>query len=283
MGTAGFNAPQYKTTTRVQWEAAAQAWDRWDPTLTGWLGAATDRMLDLAGVDTGAAVLDVAAGAGGQTLAAARRGGPTGRVLATDISPAILEYAAYRCAALGNVTTREMDGEDLAVDPGQYGSVISRLGLMYFPDQQRALRGMREALRPGGRVAAIVFGPAEANGFFAVPVSIVRRHAQLPPPVPGQPGPFSLGGPGVMATALTTAGFTDVVVEELDAPLRMPSAADCLRFAQESFGALHQMLSGLPPAEQDQAWAEVSDALRQFEGPDSFVGPCRLLVAAGIR
>jgi len=78
MGTAGFNAPQYKTTTRVQWEAAAQAWDRWDPTLTGWLGAATDRMLDLAGVDTGAAVLDVAAGAGGQTLAAARRGGPTG-------------------------------------------------------------------------------------------------------------------------------------------------------------------------------------------------------------
>jgi hypothetical protein len=86
-----------------------------------------------------------------------------------------------------------------------------------------------------------------------------------------------------MATALTTAGFTDVVVEELDAPLRMPSAADCLRFAQESFGALHQMLSGLPPAEQDQAWAEVSDALRQFEGPDSFVGPCRLLVAAGTR
>jgi SAM-dependent methyltransferase len=283
MGAAGFNAPQYKTTTRGQWEAAAQAWDRWDPTLTAWLGAATDRMLDLAGVDTGAAVLDVAAGAGGQTLAAARRVGPTGRVLATDISPAILEYAAFRCAALGNVTTREMDGEDLAVDPGQYDSVISRLGLMYFPDQQRALRGMREALRPGGRVAAIVFGPAEANGFFAVPVSIVRRHAQLPPPVPGQPGPFSLGGPDVMATALTTAGFTDVVVEELDAPLRMPSAADCLRFAQESFGALHQMLSGLPPAEQDQAWAEVSDALRQFEGPDRFVGPCRLLVAAGTR
>jgi len=283
MGAAGFNAPQYKRTTRVQWEAAAQAWDRWDPTLTGWLGAATDQMLDLAGVDTGAAVLDVAAGAGGQTFAAARRVGPTGRVLATDISPAILEYAADRCAALGNVTTQEMDGEDLAVDPGQYDSVISRLGLIYFPDQQRALHSMREALRPGGRVGAIVFGPAEATGFFAVPVSIVRRHAQLPPPVPGQPGPFSLGGPGVMAATLTTAGFTDVVVEELDAPLRMPSAADCLRFAQESFGALHQMLSGLSPTGQDQAWAEVGDALRQFEGPDGFVGPCRLLVAAGTR
>jgi ubiquinone/menaquinone biosynthesis C-methylase UbiE len=69
----------------------------------------------------------------------------------TDISPAILEYAAGRCAALGNVTTREMDGEDLAVDPGQFDSVISRLGLIYLPDQQRALRGMREALRAPGR------------------------------------------------------------------------------------------------------------------------------------
>jgi hypothetical protein len=58
-----FNAQQYKTTTRVQWEAAAPAWDRWDPTLTSWLGAATDQMLDLAGVNTGAAVVDVAAGA----------------------------------------------------------------------------------------------------------------------------------------------------------------------------------------------------------------------------
>jgi SAM-dependent methyltransferase len=280
---ARFSAPRYKATTRVQWEAAAQSWDRWDPTLTSWLGAATDLMLDLAGVETGAAVLDVAAGAGGQTLTAARRVGLTGRVLATDISPAILGYAADRCADLGNVTTKEMDGEGLAVDPGQYDSVISRLGLMYFPDQQRALRGMRDALRPGGRVGAIVFGPPEANSFFAAPVSIVRRHAQLPPPVPGQPGPFSLGGPGVMAAALTTAGFTDVVVEELDAPLRMPSAADCLLFEQESFGALHQMLSGLPPAEQDLAWAEVGDALRQFEGPDGFVGPGRLLVAAGTR
>jgi hypothetical protein len=87
----------------------------------------------------------------------------------------------------------------------------------------------------------------------------------------------------LLAAALTTAEFTDVVVAEVDAPLRMPSAADCLRFEQESFGALHQMLAGLAAAEQDQAWAEVGDALRQLEGPDGFVAPGRLLVAAGTR
>ena len=72
----GFDPIQYKATTRQQWEDGAEAWDRWGPTLEAWLGEATDRMLEAAGVRAGAGVLDVAAGAGGQTLAAARRVGP---------------------------------------------------------------------------------------------------------------------------------------------------------------------------------------------------------------
>jgi len=285
MSTATFDPARYKNTTRAQWEAAAAAWDRWDPTLSDWLGAATERMLDLAGVGAGGTVLDVAAGAGGQTLAAARRVGGTGRVLATDISPAILVYAAARVTAAGlvNVATREMDGEDLSVEAGQYDAVISRVGLIYFPDQQRALAGMRRALRPGGRLAVIVYGPAEANGFFSVPVGIIRRRAQLPPPALGQPGPFSLGAPGVLEAALHTAGFSDVRVEAIDAPLRMPSAHECLRFEQDSFGALQQMLVGLDEPARQEAWAEVGAALGQFEGPAGFTGPCQLLVAAAAR
>jgi predicted methyltransferase len=73
-----FDAAKYKATTRDQWDAAAEAWHRWAPTLKSWLGTATDRMLDLAGVTSGARVLDVAAGAGDQTLHIARRVGPGG-------------------------------------------------------------------------------------------------------------------------------------------------------------------------------------------------------------
>ena len=118
MGTPTFDPAKFKATTREQWQEAAEAWDRWGPTLEDWLGPATDAMLDGAGVQTGARVLDVAAGAGGQTLATARRVGSGGRVLATDISPAILEYAAAaaRNAGLANVETRELDGESLAVE-----------------------------------------------------------------------------------------------------------------------------------------------------------------------
>ena len=281
-----FDAATYKVTTRSQWETAAEAWHRWAPTLRSWLGPTTERMLDLAAVKSGCRVLDVAAGAGDQTLQTATRVGPGGTVLATDISPAILAFAAAEATRGGhtNVDTRVMDGEHLELRDASFDVVISRVGLIYFPDQQQALAEMRRVLVPGGRVAAIVYSTPQQNRFFSLPVSIVRRHAKLGPPVPGQPGPFSLGGPGAIEEAFTRAGFGGVKAERIAAPLRMGSAADCLRFERESFGALHQMLSSLDDAGRDAAWTEVGNALREFEhGSEGFVGPCELVVAVGTR
>src|SRR5690242_17663031 len=92
--TSTFDPARYKETTRQQWQAAAEAWHRWGPTLGEWLGPATEAMLDMSHVVPGSKVLDIAAGAGEQTLTVARRVGPAGYVLATDISSNILEYAA---------------------------------------------------------------------------------------------------------------------------------------------------------------------------------------------
>jgi SAM-dependent methyltransferase len=281
-----FDPVQYKTTTRQQWEDAAEAWHRWGPTLEDWLGQATERMLDAAGVVAGARVLDVAAGAGGQTLAAARRVGAGGSVVATDISPTILTYAAKAAAEAGrtNVETIEADGEALdSLPAGSFDAVICRVGLIYFPDQQRALAGMRRALRDGGRMAAIVYSTPQRNEFFSIPVSIIRERAQLPPPEPGQPGPFSLGGPGVLQAALTTAGLSDATVDAVPAPLRLPSAAECVRFERESFGALHQMLAGVAAEERPAVWDQIEAALTRFETADGFVGPCELLVGSGTK
>lgn len=281
-----FDPVRYKQTTLQQWESAAEAWHRWGPLLSDWLGAPTETMLDMAGIGKGSHVLDVAAGAGDQTVSVARRVGPKGRVLATDLSPGILDFAAARAreAALENVHTRELDGEDLAqLEAESFDAVISRVGMIYFPDQQRALAGMRHVLKEGGKAAAMVYSTAEKNGFFSVPVSIIRRRAKLPPPLAGQPGPFSLGSDEVLAQAFIRAGFKDVEVKAVDAPLRVESAAECLQFEKESFGALHQMLSGLSGGEKDQAWREIEDRLGEFEGEDGFRGPCELLIAVGTK
>jgi ubiquinone/menaquinone biosynthesis C-methylase UbiE len=283
MSVATFDAQAYKDTTKQQWEDAAEAWHRWGPALEAWLGPATELMLDLAGVGEGDRVLDVAAGAGGQTLAAARRVGPDGAVLATDISPRILEFAASeaRRAGLTNVETREMDGEEPDLDG--FDVVLSRVGLIYFPNRDRALANLYKTLKPGGRIAAITYSTPENNRFFSYPVGIIRKRANLPPPAPGQPGPFSLGAPGVIEEAYAKAGFRAVRVERMPAPLRMKSAAECVRFERESFGALHQMLAGVPEAERPSVWDEIEQSLRQFEGPSGFEGPCEMIVAIGVK
>jgi ubiquinone/menaquinone biosynthesis C-methylase UbiE len=280
-----FDPVKYKKTTRAQWQDTAEAWYRWGPTLSAWLGPATEMMLDMAGITVGSRILDVAAGAGEQTIRAARRVGPGGYVVATDIAPNILACAedALRQAGLTNVETQVMDGENLELEEGAFDAVISRVGLIYFPDQHKALSGIHRVLKPGGTIAAIVYSTPEANRFFSIPVSIIRRRAELPPPLPGQPGPFSLGSPGVLEEAYRTAGFRDVQSRRVAAPLHLRSAAECVLFERESFGALHQMMAGLNEPEREATWQEIAQALGQYESATGFEGPCELLICVGVK
>ena len=285
MATTTFDPVKYKDTTREQWQSAAEAWYRWGPTIDQWLNPATDIMLDMVGIGKGGRVLDIAAGAGGQSLLAARRVGPTGSVMVTDIAPNILTFAeeSARLAGIDNIKTRVIDGENIAFQSESFDAVISRVGLIYFPDQHRSLTEMHRVLTPGGRVGAIVYATPDQNRFFSIPISIIRRRAQLPAPLPGQPGPFSLGAPGVLVGAMTKAGFRDIQIQSISAPVRLPSAAEFVHFARESFGALHQMLAALSEAERESTWEEIEQELREFEGPNGFEGPCTVLVAAGVK
>lgn len=281
--TKTFNPVHYKSTTREQWQTAAEAWHRWHPTLNKWLGPATNLMLDMAQVKEGNRVLDVAAGAGEQSIIAGQRVGPNGHVLATDLAPKILEYALELAEqkGLSNIEVKEMDGEDLTVPDNYFDAVISRVGLIFFPNQQKALKEMLRVLKPGGFVAAIVYSTVDKNKFFSTPVSIIRRRAQLPPPLEGQPGPFSLGESGVLENAFAKAGFVNIKSQVVNAPVIMNSAKDCVRFEYESFAALHQMLDDLSEEEKAAAWQEIEDELSKFEDKNGFTGPCELVVGVG--
>ncbi len=281
--TPQFDPIKYKNTTRDQWQETADAWFRWSPTLNQWLGNATEKMLTMAGITTGYYVLDIAAGAGEQSITTAKKVGPSGEILATDISSNILEYAQKLAQQNGitNIKTKVMDGENLTLEDETFDAVISRVGLIYFPDQQRALKEMLRVLKPGRKVAAIVYSTPEKNKFFSIPVSIIRNRANLPPPLPGQPGPFSLGADGTIEKAFEQAGFINVKSELVDSPLQLTSAGECVRFEKESFGALHQMMGSLSNAEKDVVWKEIETELQNFESEKGFTGPCEMIVAVG--
>ncbi len=163
----------------------------------------------------------------------------------------------------------------------KFDAVISRVGLIFFPDQDRSVAQQVAALKPGGRVGALVYATAQECRFFSDPVAVIRRHAALPPPLPGQPGPFSLGAPGAIEALFARAGLTDIQARKIEAPVLLGSADECLRFEQEFFGALHQMLAKLEAPARQAAWDDVRKALEAFETDRGFEGPCVMIAAVG--
>jgi len=243
-------------------------------------GAATERMLELANVRRGARVLDIAAGAGDQTLMAALRVGPTGYVLATDIASSMVDLAAAAAhrAGLTNVDTRIMDAQSLDIDAESFDAVISRFGLMLIPDPNKALTEIRRVLRGGGKVAAIVFSTPDQCPYLSIPHAIARRVGRLE--LSTEPfGEFRLSGPGVLEGAYRSAGFHDVAVHQIPTRRTFPSVAAAVEYAKAL--PVRELMAQLSESEQRQAWAEIEVALRQFDGPNGYDSPCMLLIAVG--
>ena len=281
---ASLDAPN--ASAREQWDRAAAGWDRHTPVIRQWLRTGTDTMLNMAGVVPGASVLDMAAGAGDQTLDVANRVGPTGSVLATDSSPAILQLAQQRAHAAGfhQVKTLVADGEHLPDGLGPFDAAVCRLGLMLFTDPLQGLREMHRVLRPGGGICTVVFSGPQKNPRVAILLKTALQHAGLPPRDPSQPGGLlSLGQPGRIDGLFEQAGFRQVATTAIEAPFRLPSARHYLDFVRASASPIQQILSQLDPAAQEAAWNDMETRLHAFDTPDGWAGPNELLLTAARR
>jgi SAM-dependent methyltransferase len=277
-------ADEFKAATRAAWDRHAKGWNDHETEIGAWLREATDAMLAMCSIGPGARVLDVAAGAGGQTLEIARRVGPAGFVLATDLSPAILDFAKERArlAGCGNVETRVADGEHLGSVEASFDAAICRLGLMFFPDPARGLAEMFRALRPGGNACTMVFSAPAANPCIAILMATALKHAKAPPRDPFRPGGLlSLGKPGLIDELFERAGFARVATTKVNAPFRLPSAMHYLDFVRNSASPILQILGALDEPARNAAWAEMEDKLGAFATPQGWEGPNELLLTVG--
>ena len=274
-----------KEAIRRAWDESAAGWNRHGGILHRWLSRATDAMLEMAQVRPGARVLDVAAGAGDQTLAIARRVGPSGQVVATDLSPAILAFAQEnaRCAGLAQVTTRVADAEE-SIGAEDFDAVVCRLGLMLCPDPQAAVDAMFRALRSPGSACAMVFGRPERNPCVTTVMATACAHAGVPWLQPSQPGGLlSLGQPGLLDDMFRRAGFRDVATTWVDAPFELPSTADYLAFLRSSASPIQQLLARLDAPARQAAWDDIAARLDTFTTPQGWRGPNELALTVGRR
>jgi ubiquinone/menaquinone biosynthesis C-methylase UbiE len=264
----------------------AEQWQRGKAHRAEVTGRANEMMLNLADLRAGHRVLDVAAGTGDQTLMAARRVGPAGYILATDLSASMLDLAAEaaRTAGLTNVDTRVMDAENSDLDADSFDAVICRMGLMLFSNPVKALIEMRRVVKPKGKVVALVLSTEEKNPFLAIPLAVVRGLRRMPSPTQEAGGTFALGGPGVFEDAYRWAGFHDVAVHSVSIRRRFASSAEAISVMKEFPPPfLQNLIAKLSDAEGELAWSEIERQLGQFEGPDGFEVPGEALIGVGAK
>jgi SAM-dependent methyltransferase len=242
-------------------------------------------MLDLAGVQAGSQVLDVAAGTGESTLMAARRIGPKGYMLAADVSASMLAVAAEaaRKAGLANVEIRVMNAENIEFDSDSFDAVICRIALMLFPNPAKALTEMRRVVKPGGKVAVMVYAALEKNPFWEIFHKTVRRLGNIPPPAPGEPWMFALGESGVLENVYRQADFLNVSVRAVPILRRSPSAAAAVENMRKSASDTREVMNRLNEADRERAWAEIEGQFKQFEGPNGFEIPGEVLIGLGTK
>lgn len=261
------------------WDSIAEGWHDWIPQMRTWYAPATKLMLDLARIGPGDRILDIAAGDCDQSIAAARRVGSDGYVLAIDMAPEMLEIGARQAQEQGfhNIETRVMDAENLNLPDDSFDAAICRFGLMLMPNPIAVLKGISRVLKSEARVSVVVYAD-EGDPEFVTAVTVVREILGLNEAAPSAE---SLGKPEQIRRSLEEGGFGEVESHLLQLPVRLDSAAECVRYLQSTSPTLTDMISSLSEDDRGRIWHEVESALEQYETGERFEVEHRAIVAAG--
>ena len=257
---------QFKQAQRQDWDRSADGMKIWWPVLEKGGQKVSDKLIDLAGVRPGSKVLDVATGIGEPAVTAARRVQPSGKVLATDISPEMLAIGRERAEKLGLqhiIEFRESDAESLKLPDKSFEAVLCRLGLMFLLNLPNALRIFHEALVPGGKIAAAVWPAFDKVPAINLAFLTVSKKLNLPPPTADTP-PFHLSDPLALQNALIKAGFQDVRTENMIVTLEFDSPDSFTNYHKAVSVPIHALLAGQTAEKQNEIWKAVTEATKSY-------------------
>lgn len=264
MGTEPAEAGRYKDRPPQRWDRVAAGWEKWWPTIESGAQHVSNRLLDMAEVEPGQRVLDIATGIGEPALSAARRVGSAGRVVATDFSNRMLDIARERATALGltNVEFVEADAERLDLPDGSFDAILCRWGLESLSNPSSALAGIRRMLAPSGSFATSVWDVAPKPPVLSIATALAREMFHSPPPQPEASSRPGLAE-GALERTMTRIGYADVRAEKMAVIVEFPSVEAFTRYLMDVSPELAALLSDQPSARQEEYRQELAKEARQ--------------------
>ena len=254
---ADFREAQHK-----QWDSAAAGWKEWSEFSESAWGRISERLVELADVRSGSRVLDVAAGYGEPALIAARKVGPQGRVVATDISAEMLAFARERAAAagLGNVEFVQSDACSLDFPHASFDAAVSRWGIIFEPDAEAAAARIRGFLKPGARMAIASWGEPDQVPLLSIPMRTTMQRLDVAPPPAGTPGIFSRPTPVLIGGLLEGGGFSKVAVEQDEVTFEFGSPEHFTAYIRAVSAPIRAMIEQHAGDAQEEAWDAITQA-----------------------
>ena len=263
------NADEITAAQRETWETFAAGWEKWDDVVQATQGPVGEAIVASLDVTDDQVHLDVASGTGEPGLSVAARA-PRGRVVLTDLSPAMLAAARRRATALGltNVETLECPADELPYPDDSFDSVSCRFGFMFFPDIPRAVAELTRVLKPGGRLCTAVWAEASANRWATIAGEAIATEVEMPPAPAGAPGMFRCAEPGVISAELRSAGLSEV--REWDVPIVLaPDSPEMYwQLVTECTAAIVAVLSTVSDDVRRRIAAVAIDTVSSYSGPD---------------
>ena len=263
------NSDEFKAQQRQIWDNAAAGWQAWWETIERGAQKVNDKIVELAEIKSGDRVLDIATGIGEPAVTAAKKVMPSGKIVATDISPQMLAIAKTRAKSLGLdgiMEFRESDGEklDFPEPTAKFDAVLSRWGLMFFPNLSVALVKIRDLLVTNGRLSAAVWSAPSKVPLLDLAFATVRKQINAPGPPPGTPGPFALADIETLKQSFSQAGFKDVKIDTFQITFEFDSPESFTRFHQQVTAPIQALLANYSDEVKKAAWDSITEAVWQY-------------------
>jgi SAM-dependent methyltransferase len=268
----GIDPVKFRGAQKESWNTVASGWQKHSELIDSSAGHISMRLVELAGVEPGSRVLDVAAGYGEPSLTAAKAAAPGGSVIATDISAGMLAFGRERAeaASIENIEFVEAAMTDLDFPAGSFDAALSRWGVIFDPDGEGAAGIVRGFLKPGARFAISSWGPPEKVPFLAIPMGTAMKALDVPPPPPETPGPLSRPTPEALGGLLEGGGFSGVQVEEAEVTFQLDSPEQFSTFTREMAAPIRKMIEE-NSSDPEETWGQITEAVRGVANDDGTV------------